>query len=174
MNRKDNKKLKRVHIFNEVWCIGRPNKTSNHAVIYGPNNKEYDVNEHWIRFLSTHPSGMHSGDDCQTERWNLGRVKAYILSQIIDPGNWNFDLDIQPNRGERVKVIYENGTIKWIERYVDFQLHKLELKGQVPTRLNPEWKWWHTSRVKHDNKPCPQQFIWEDKSNFENVLAWRI
>ena len=181
MRNKTNNKLKQIHIFDEIWTIGKPNKKFDHAVIYGPTDNEYHLNKQWINFLLTHNEGWYNADyndsgdsPCKTDRWNLGRVKAYILSHIIDPGLWNFDVNIHPEIGSNVKVIYDNGTIKWIESFSgDFKNHNLEIKYNAPVCINQKWceyRW----AIKKDDEEEPSQYIWEEKIRTESVLTWKI
>ena len=174
MRTKNSNKLKQVHIFDQIWCIGKPNKKLEHAVIYGPTDKEYHLNKQWITFLLSHKHKYEYDDTAITDRWNLGRVKAYILSHIIDIDLWNFDVNMHPEIGSNVKVIYNNGTIKWIESFsCDFKNHNLEIKYNAPVNLNPKWSEYMRA-IKKDNEEEPSQFIWKEKIRTESVLAWKI
>lgn len=114
---KDRKGVTQIHLFNEVWRIGRLNQkdiNNPHCVIYDPLDKQYDVYGVDALEIFDIPS--------LSEYWNerpdtvdRGKAKVYILSHILDnPDLWEFNLNNKPRKGP-VKVIYENGTIKWAE-----------------------------------------------------------
>lgn len=101
--------LKVVHIGQDVWKIGRVNKKSWHQVIYGPNNKEYHLDRNAIKKVEGYCVNKNGNKADQS------KVKIYILTEILDcVDNWEFDLSKKPEVG-KLKVIYENGTIKNID-----------------------------------------------------------
>lgn len=121
-------KLKQVHIGNDVWQCGAINqdfmldgKRTSHLVIYGPERKLYhvygkDAVEICHEIVHDKNYGME-----YVEAGNVNRngnfaiqqkLKIYILTHILDEGkNWCFDLKKLPQPG-KLKVIYENGTVK--------------------------------------------------------------
>lgn len=101
--------LKIVHIGQDVWKIGKVNKKTWHQVIYGPDNKEYHLDKSIIRRVEGYCVNKHGNTADQS------KVKIYILTEILDSvNNWEFDLNNVPTPG-RLKVIYDNGTIKNID-----------------------------------------------------------
>jgi hypothetical protein len=112
-----------VHIGQDVWRIGRTNyvmnkatgKEERHVVIYGPDNKEYNV---FGKDVDTFDSYFPSSKT--RPQYNLGMVKVFILTQILDNvSNWCFDLTKIPSNNT-LKVIYNNGTVKNIEFVGEF------------------------------------------------------
>jgi len=135
--RKD--KLKQVHIGKDVWKIGAQKYVDNklHTVIYGPNRKEYHVYGKDVDFL-TKPNDNKYHDDWQDQNLSYcgrngnhaieSKLKIYILTNILDnKDNWCFDLTKIPENG-KLKIIYENGTVK----NTDFKgvFHRAELKSK--------------------------------------------
>lgn len=105
---KDRKGVETIHLFNEVWRIGRLNTIKRtqkpHAVIYNPSDIEFHVYG---------KTAVNLYNDVNN-RPIIEKVKIFILTNILDnPGNWEYDLDNnQPKMGQKVKIIYDNGTIK--------------------------------------------------------------
>jgi hypothetical protein len=113
-----------IHIGQDVWRIGRTNfdinratgKEERHAVIYGPDGKEYNVFGKDIDTFDCYATSTKS-----RPQYNLGMVKVFILTQILDNvSNWCFDLKKIPSNNT-LKIVYDNGTIKNIEFVGDFQ-----------------------------------------------------
>jgi hypothetical protein len=117
--------LKKVNIGNDVWLVGKNSIVDNnkHQVIYGPNRKEYHLWGKDVDFINlkmeSYDSGLtkshvNRGGNTSIEQ----RVKIYILTSILDERkNWCFNLGEKPEIGKRVKVIYSNGTVKWVENF---------------------------------------------------------
>jgi hypothetical protein len=130
---KDSNKIKKIHIGNDVWKCGaistklNPLTTDNdkyrwvkHVVIYGPNKQLYHLyNENvdmidggWDQSRKTNRNG---NTICES------KLKIYSLTRILDTkSNWCFDLSIIPDT-TKLKVIYDNGTIKNIEFNGEFE-----------------------------------------------------
>jgi hypothetical protein len=125
--------LKIVHIGEDVWRIGRDKVINGrkHQVIYGPDNKQYDLWNEAVDFVNTpgpnEPLSFwwkEDGTKHFQERHIINRngckayeskVKIYILTHILDQKeNWCFDLSKLPAVG-KLKVIYANGTVKNID-----------------------------------------------------------
>lgn len=130
--------LKVVHIGKDVWKVGKCSyikdpktgtKSLAHQVIYGPERKEYHVYGEDTKLLisdydvqntykydkppigGSH-SNRHGNNTIESS------VKIYILTSILDKReNWIFDLKSTPQPG-KLKVLYNNGTIKNID-FVD-------------------------------------------------------
>ncbi len=101
-----------VHIGEDIWTIGgkKSLKDGLHAVIYGPNRKQFDVWREGVHFI------FENGD-----RAVHSKLKIYILTHILDnKDNWCFDLSIIPDKGQ-LKVIYDNGTVRNIDFNGEFQ-----------------------------------------------------
>ena len=125
-----NKGLKKVNIGSNVWLYGRqkailnPSSTETidenekmlHMVIYGPEKKEYHVWGKDVENLSKDDDYGNNGNVNRDGNTALEeRVKVHILTSILDDrANWCFDLTQIPTVG-KLKVIYENGTVKNIE-----------------------------------------------------------
>ena len=113
--------IKIVHIWGEVWRIGRSGFTNHedwgqnvlHQVIYGPDNKEYHLwGDDKILALESEDGRV----DRHGNKSDENKVKIFILTSILDKRiNWQFDLNIKPEFGTKLKVVYNNGTIKNIE-----------------------------------------------------------
>ncbi len=114
--------LKQVHIGDNVWLIGKHKYTNGykniHCVIYGPDRTEYhvyneDVSNLWKNIDDE--NDIHRSVYRHGNMFIESKVKIYILTHILDnKENWVFDLSIIPNNG-KLKVIYDNGTVKNIE-----------------------------------------------------------
>lgn len=127
--------LKIVHIGDGVWRIGKERYIKNkglHQVIYSPEGKEYhiwndDVNSVHGEMKCSDYDGFISYDD-HGNFSDEAKVKVYIMTNILDDkNNWCFDLNILPKNG-KLKVIYNNGTIKNIDFNGVFEKVKI-LKG---------------------------------------------
>ena len=102
------KGVKKVNIGNDVWTIGRKTILNNnpHCVIYGPNNKQYNVYGEDVNKLYGSYCNRQGNTAIEKE------VKIYILTSILDDkNNWEFNLNNIPSVSN-LKVILENGTIK--------------------------------------------------------------
>jgi len=126
--------LKVVHIGNDVWSIGKSNHIKkgnsfvNHQVITGPDNKEYHLYDKDIIDMQSHHVNR-SGN--QTDQ---AKLKVYILTNILDNRkNWCFNLNSTPNVG-KLKVIYENGTVKNIDFNGVFEPISI---GRFERKINP-------------------------------------
>lgn len=142
--------LKKVHIGEDVWLIGRPKKIKDgrmHQVIYGPDNKEYhvygvDVEEMGKPF--EHSWKTDSGETYCIRHGNKSlenKVKIYILTQILDDKeNWCFDLTKKPAAGSKVKIIYDNGTVKIVDYFTgEFEKAELISKRWVAPKNSTYW-----------------------------------
>jgi hypothetical protein len=136
--------LKKVHIGEDVWLIGRPKRIKDgrdHQVIYGPDNKEYHLYNDDIKHLNTPPDSdrengykyhyeTNPGESYCNRHGNRAiesKVKIYILTNILDAReNWCFDLNVKPITGSKVKIIYDNGTVKIVD-YFSGEFEKAEL-----------------------------------------------
>ena len=169
---KDRKGVTIIHLFNEEWRIGKlVEKTGKdpHVVIYAPDDKQYHAYgaDVWYIF-----DALGDGDgyhDISTV--DRAKAKIWILVNVLDdPDFWNFNMHTTPEKGIPVKVIYENGTIKWIDEFKgDWETHKWGRKIQIPTVLNPEWE---RNLGNIPNKHS--QFIWKDTMEYKEIVAWRI
>lgn len=164
-----------VHLFNDVWRIGKAKNVNNrlHSVIYAPDGAEYHV---WGKDVENFYSPKYEDYYNRPHtRPDPAKVKIYILTSILDKReNWCFDMKLTPKLGERVKVVFENGTIKYIDSFSgDWNNHKLEIHENIPTRLNPEWEEYHY-KIKKDGEEIPSQFIWKPYIKYKNIVAWRI
>lgn len=118
------KGLKYVHIGDEAWTCGKiidnyQNTKKRHMVIYAPNRKEYHVFDKDIDFICTDIDDY--GDICygnvnlHGNRAIQSQLKIYILTTILDNReNWCFDLNKIP-KNNKIKIIYDNGTIMNVE-----------------------------------------------------------
>lgn len=122
--------LKQVHIGNDVWLVGRPNKTLTHIVIYAPDRKTEHHIDGYKEVMKLFNNGYHNDEYrhvCRNVNTiDVASVKIYILTSILDDrNNWcfsilddrnnrYFDLKNIPDIGY-LKVIYDNGTVKNIE-----------------------------------------------------------
>jgi len=107
----DRKGFSTIHLFNEVWRAGKIitklGKPA-HLVIYDPKDIEHHV--YGKDALNLKPNSIWR----QTPDPEL--IKIYILTSILDKReNWCFDLTAKPELNSKTKVIYNNGTIKYIE-----------------------------------------------------------
>lgn len=113
---KNRKGVTEIHLFHETWRVGRLIDKKGkplHTVIYSPDDKEYHVYGEDVRFLYSHDKNFFELYEYgSSNRLNLGRVKIYILTSILDKKeNWCFDLKEKPVIGYMTKVIFDNGTI---------------------------------------------------------------
>lgn len=101
-----------IHIGEDVWRAGRVrNKVTEtyvrHLVIYGPQDKEHHVYDSDIDMLES--------DFMKKPALDVAKLKIYILTTILDKRErWCFDTTLlpQPTPGQKLKVIYRNGTIQ--------------------------------------------------------------
>lgn len=132
------KGLKIVHIGSDVWKIGKVSKVDEklHQVIYGPENKEYHVWEQDVEYLNEPRRELCSGKKRTINKNGNGacqaRTKIYILTHILDKKeNWCFDLAQIPVAG-KLKVIYENGTVK-----------NIDFDGEFKEAIIDKGFWWY-------------------------------
>lgn len=122
------KSLKYVHIGDDVWACGKVNNNyqntgRKHMVIYAPDRKEYHIFDEQIDFICSeiteykhHRSVIRHGNFAIESN-----LKIFILTSILDQReNWCFDLSYIP-QDNKLKVIYDNGTVKNIEFFGDFK-----------------------------------------------------
>lgn len=120
-----NKKLKKVHIGDQIWLCGVTNKNflldgkkTQHLVIYGPDGKNYHVYGNDVQFITTEADEYGYKQEGIDKHGNIAiesKLKIYILTNILDNrDNWEFDLTKVPEKGP-LKIIYNNGTVKNIE-----------------------------------------------------------
>lgn len=116
--------LKQIHIGKDVWLIGKVSQKKDkpaHQVIYGPNNKEFHLYGSDVKWINdTFEINEYGGRESYCNRQgNFAiecKVKIYILTNILDKKeNWCFNLNEKPEIGKRIKVIYDNGTVKWVD-----------------------------------------------------------
>jgi hypothetical protein len=112
-NRKIRKDIVLVHLFNEVWRVGkliRNQGSPSHVVIYGPSNEEFHVYGEKAYEL------FNRGTGCDYKFYTKAdpaKVKIYILTSILDKReNWVFNLGLLPENGSNLKIVYNNGTIR--------------------------------------------------------------
>ena len=116
--------LKTVHIGTDVWLFGKQShvKGLSHMVIYAPDRKtEHHV---WGVSVDQMIPKMETEEYYRANRHgnyaDEAKVKIYILTAILDVHtNWCFDLSKVPPNG-RLKVIYDNGTVKNIDFLAPF------------------------------------------------------
>jgi len=151
------KSFKKVHIGDDVWGCGKVNENyqdtrKKHMVIYGPNNTQHHIYDKDVIFLTTiiEPdvyNGILYGSENRTGYCNKqgnyaieSKLKIFILTSILDnPKNWCFDLSIIPKNG-KLKVIYNNGTVKNIEfngMFVDEEIPYKWSKGKQSKKTVP-------------------------------------
>lgn len=136
---KDVKGLDLIHLFNEVWRVGKLNRLKGtnkvHTVIYGPDDKEYHVYNQDAQNLRTKVYGYYDEPAIQTERCDRAKAKIYILTHILDEKeNWT-GLNLKPEVGTIIKVIYNNGTIKVLEFSGEWETTTIE-RLMYPTDPN--------------------------------------
>lgn len=135
---KDNKNLrkglKEIHIGDNIWLTGRDTVVNNrkHQIIYGPDNKEYDLWDTDVDFINQDDDYYYSRVSRDGNKSIQSKAKIYILTHILDDKiNWCFDLNKIPNK-KMLKVVYENGTV----RNINFDgVFKPELIGKY--NINP-------------------------------------
>ena len=154
---KDRDGVTPIHLFNEVWRIGRLNRMRkthrNHSVIYAPDGKEYHVYDKDATSLRQTRYGWGGEDILKRDKVDSAKVKIYILTSILDErSNWSYDLKSKPNVGDTVKVIYHNGTIKNIKYSGEWETteipdksynlnHELVYTSKTPKTIKPVcWK----------------------------------
>ena len=161
-----------VHLFNKVWRIGRHKIVDGkeHSIIYSPDDKEFHVwGEDVKSFYLPNFEGTGDYGTSQTKP-DPAKVKIYILTHILDEvKDWCFDMTKTPEIGINVKVIFQNGTIKWIENFSgDWKNHRMAIPSQVPMGLNPKW---NPGDWKSKNE---SQFNWVPSTDYKNIVAWKI
>jgi len=161
-----------VHLFNKVWRIGKKKVVEGkwHSVIYSPEDKEYHV---WGNDVLRFYSNPDDIDQLFFNKPDPAKVKIYILTHIMDEKeNWSFDMTKMPEIGSNVKVIFENGTIKWAENFSgDWKDHRMEIPSQKMLGPNPAWEK-HTFGIRKDGDQ-PSQYLWEPSIEYKNIVAWR-
>jgi hypothetical protein len=140
-----------IHLFNEVWRIGRAKYVSGkglHSVIYSPEDKEYHVWGKDVKsFYAQYNDDYDSYYDSHINKPDPAKVKIYILTSIMDNrDNWCFDLKTKPEVGKIVKVIYDNGTIKnitfpgeWTPITIDHNIH-IDFEKEPDVKMEKEVK----------------------------------
>ena len=109
------KHCKKVHIGEDIWHITPKywkNPTNVSTTIFSP-----DLEKHVISDTEIVNSLYFSDRSSKTNpnSANLARVKVFILTSILDKRDkWVFDLTKIPTNG-KLKVIFENGTVKMID-----------------------------------------------------------
>jgi hypothetical protein len=154
-----------VRLFHKVWKFGRPiNKKGKerHLVIYGPDDKEYHVYGKDVEDLLLVYYDWYDEPELN-KKASKTKVKNYILTRILDKGNWCFDMDFGPKIGNRVKVLYEGSTVKWIDFKRNWDDSKMKIEKMRPMRSNPKWT----------STNDESQYIWEPHIEYKKVIAWR-
>jgi len=159
-----------VHLFNQTWRIGGAKWVDNagkkelHSIIYSPKDKEYHVWGVDVEYF--YGPGWQIGSNPDP-----AKVKIYILTSILDDReNWSFDMNIKPE-GNKVKVIFENGKIAWIDfkgDWKNWEYYFENVKNKIPCGLNPKW---HPSDWRTKDEP---QFLWKESIIKRRIIAWRI
>jgi hypothetical protein len=153
----DRKGVKTVKLFKETWKVGRyieKKGSPPHIVIYGPDDKEHHVyGDDAISLLSC--------DDYRDEFYiDKTKLKIYILTSILDNrDNWSFDMSKHPIIDRKVKVIYEDCTIKWVDFTGNWDNNKKEIHDKEPFYEHPTW--------------FPLKLSWRDRTIYKNIVAWR-
>jgi len=160
-----------VHLFEEEWRVGRLVEKKGkpaHVVIYAPNDKLYHAyGEDALKIFDA----QEGGGDGYHKRGTVDRsaAKIWILTNVLDdPDLWTFDMVALPEPGRRVKVIYENGTIKWIEKFKgDWGFHRMSEKRTYPVfnEIKAKEQGRQDGLYWNDNN-----FMWEHKY----IVAWRL
>ena len=124
------KTLKYVHIGEDVWACGKVNNNyqntgRKHMVIYAPEDKLYHVYDKDVDFICTEIDEYgYLRHGCVNRHGNTAiesNLKIYILTSILDQReNWCFDLKYMPITN-KLKVIYDNGTVKNIDFFGEFR-----------------------------------------------------
>ena len=166
-----------VHLFNKVWRIGGIKMVDGkrHSIIYSPDDKEFHV---WEKDVLSFYSNQNDPDGHFFNKPDPAKVKIYILTHILDEiGDWSFDMTKTPEIGSNVKVIFQNGTIKWIENFSgDWKNHWMAIPSQIPIGLNPEWEKSLGKTIRDKNgkiKDQPSQFNWVPSTDYKKIVAWR-
>jgi hypothetical protein len=151
METKIKSSLKKVHIGTNVWSCGKINENYKgtkikHMVIYGPNNSQYQIFDKDVEFITTIDEveygdlhGLHKGYCNRNGNYSIeSKLKIFILTAILDQQTqWRFNLKKRPKSG-KLKVIYENGTIKNIDFNGEFKPVEIPYfwsKSKKSTRL---------------------------------------
>lgn len=126
------RKLKSIHIGDGVWKIGAQKYMKDgrlHTVIYHPNGKTlYHLYDKEVKLIMNQWDGDPMNVDKYGNEANEAKVKVYILTTILDNrSNWCFDLGCTPKVG-KLKVIYDNGTVKNIDFNGTFEKEELVSK----------------------------------------------
>ncbi len=148
--------LKKVHIGQDVWLVGKDSRIKDgrrHQVIYGPGNKEYHLYDNDVEFINKLDEPNEDYDLGYIHEANVVRhgngalenkVKIYILTHILDAKeNWCFDLNNKPITGSKVKIIYDNGTVKIVDYFSgEFEKAELVSKARKPLDIftNSSWQ----------------------------------
>lgn len=156
-----------VHIGEDVWLIGRDSivEGRKHQVVYGPGRKEYHLWDRDVDFVNLvmdkeHDELRKSNIDRHGNTSLEHRVKVYILTSILDERkNWCFNLNEKPEIGKRVKVIYSNGTVKWVESF-DGEFKDAELISK-------------RSSYKYDTDTYPKQSMERTSLRIVSPLGYR-
>lgn len=148
---KDRRGVKPFNLFKQTWKAGRlieKKNTPAHLVIYGPDDKEYHVYGEEAKALQSY---SEYDDEFFLDKTKL---KIYVITSILDERqNWCFDMLKTPQLG-KIKVIFEDVTIQWINFTGDLNNHRKEVHTQI--------------RI-----PSPSQFIWTPIIEYKNIIAWR-
>ncbi len=134
-----NRGIKKVNIGQDIYLYGKQKLVNNpdknkygysdkilHMVIYAPERKEYHVyGEDVSNCFGTDDYRENGTVNRHGNKAMQQKVKIYILTSVLDDkNNWCFDLSKKPKNG-KLKVIYDNGTVKNIEFNGNFNRHHL-------------------------------------------------
>lgn len=175
------KGLKKVDIGADVWLCGRIKKVkkdpsgnlnSEHVVIYGPNNKEYHLYGKDVELIKGDFSYRWVKQGNESDHRLL---KIYILTSILDKReNWCFDLKQIPPSG-KLKVIYDNGTVKNIDFAGEFTRQELISKRETWHDENREPEIQLTELFDEEGKVVPPTWKYPEReySKYVNPVAYR-
>lgn len=140
-----NRGLKKVHIGGDVWLFGRQNHVpgkGKHMVIYAPDRRTEhhvwgDVVTELTRCSDSHHWDFWGYANRSGNRAIEAKVKVHILTSILDDRkNWCFDLGKIPPKG-KLKVIYQNGTVKNIDFNGEFEDVELTKRWGYKYKVKP-------------------------------------
>jgi hypothetical protein len=159
------KKLKSIHIGQDIWRIGAQRYMKDgrrHTIIYHPNGRTlYHLYDKDVKLVTDDWDGSVMNVNRHGNGANEAKVKIYILTTILDNrSNWCFDLGCTPKVG-KLKVIYDNGMVKNIDFNGTFEKEELVSKRF----MMPNWTYFN-----YDGMPTKQHLV----QTFVNPIAYRF